>query len=367
MNPKIGVLLPISEYYTVLASDFLNGLKWSFSTNDLPIPTLLFEGIGIGTNDNILRTAEKMIIQEEVDVAVGFCGINHLEKLSGLFKAYQKSFIHTDMGANIYDPTLKNDYLIHQTLNMWEAMYYAGNYAVENIGRNVSTTASFYEAGYQLFYAFFNGVTQNGGNIVHNHVVGADYKNYDFGRMITDVRNTSPDVALNLFSYKEGEIAYQKMVESGIINEQCFVYNPLMVNTFIKDNSPKNHLLTVSPFYVETEHSFMESYKTKYKKTPNEIALLGYETGLTIQESMKIDPEFENPIAQNLQNVMYETPRGKLNLNTYNELQIDEFTLIETKENQTKYKKIKNYSNDKIDSLRQELAAGGWFNPYLCT
>ena len=74
MIPKIGVLLPISEYYTVLASDFLNGLKWSFSTNDLPIPTILFEGIGIGTNDSILRTAEKMIIQEEVDVAVGFCG-----------------------------------------------------------------------------------------------------------------------------------------------------------------------------------------------------------------------------------------------------------------------------------------------------
>ena len=92
------------------------------------------------------------------------------------------------MGANIYDPNLKNDYLIHQTLNLWEAMYYAGNYAVENIGKNVATTASFYEAGYQLFYAFFNGVVLNGGNIVHNHVVGADYKNYDFGRMITDIR-----------------------------------------------------------------------------------------------------------------------------------------------------------------------------------
>ena len=76
----------------------------------------------------------------------------------------------------------------------------------------------------------------------------------------------------------------------------------------------------------------MENYKTKYKKNPNEIALLGYETGLTIQESMKIDPEFENLIAQNLKKAIYETPRGKLNLNTYNELQIDSFTLIETKE-----------------------------------
>ena len=73
------------------------------------------------------------------------------------------------------------------------------------------------------------------------------------------------------------------MVESGIINERCFVYNPLMTSTFTNDNSPKNHLLTVSPFYVETEHSYIESYKTKYKKSPNEIALLGFETGLTIQ------------------------------------------------------------------------------------
>ena len=82
---------------------------------------------------------------------------------------------------------------------------------------------------------------------------------------------------------------------------------------------------------------------------------------------MKIDPEFENPIAQNLKDAEFETPRGKLNLNTYNELQIDGFTLIETKENQTEYKRIEKKSNDKIDSLRQELVAGGWFNPYLCT
>jgi branched-chain amino acid transport system substrate-binding protein len=370
MNPKIGVLLPTSEYYTVLASDFLNGLKLSFSRNDLPIPTLLFESVGTATNDSILKIAEKFIIQDEIDLAVGFCGIKQVEKLYGLFDAYQKSFIHTDLGANIYEPILKSDYNICQSFNLWQAMYYAGYYSSESIGKNVAMTSSFYEAGYQLFYAFFNGVIQNGGQIVHNHLVGADYKTHDFGQMISEVKNVSPDVVLNLFSYKEGEMAYHKMVESGIMDEQCFVYNPLMADIFTKDNSPKNHLITVNPFYVESESDFMKSYQTKYKKSPNEIALLGFETGLTIQQSMQIDPEFEHPIAQNLKNLAYETPRGKLSLNAYNELQIDCFTLIETKANQTSYNRIDLGDNTfypKADSIRHELTSGGWFNPYMCT
>ncbi len=372
MNPKIGLLLPSSECYPALASDFLNGLKLAFGVNQLPIPSIIFEGIGTGTDDSLLRISEKLIIQEEIDIVVGFCGINNLERLTGIFAAHQKAFIHLDFGANIYNQKIKNDFVVRQTFNLWEAMYYAGKYAAQNIGKKINMNVSFYEAGYQLVYSFFRGFIDNGGSIVGNHVAGADYKAHDFGKMLEDVKNTSSDLVLNLFSYKEGEIVYQKMIETGILNEQVFIYNPLMTKTFNETKSETHQLLTISPFYADSENIFFENYPIKYKKAANEIALMGYETGLTIIESMRIDPEFMNPIAQNLKGLTYQTPRGTLTLNTQNELEIDCFTKIETINGETTHKRINlieenYYLSEPIKNLRIEEMAGGWYNPYQCT
>ena len=98
---KIGILLPRSEMFPTLALDFLNGCKLAFK-NSLPsscTPTFIVEGIGAGADTSMLKIAEKLLLQENVDITIAFCGSTHLTGLVTIFDSYKKPLIHVDLGG----------------------------------------------------------------------------------------------------------------------------------------------------------------------------------------------------------------------------------------------------------------------------
>ncbi len=368
MALKIGFLLPNSETYPLMITDFLNGFKYSFTQNHLPIPEIHFEGIGNGTDASILRLAEKTIIQENVDMMVGFCGLNHLGKMINLMKTYQKSFLHTDFGGTILDKEFKDEFTVHHSLNIWESFYYAGIYAAQNIGKQVAVINSFYEAGYQLLYCFLKGFEQAGGNITSIQVAKADYKHYDFDTFLDKVQEGNPDFIFSNFTHKESEIVFQKMKDKRILDKLPVVYNPLANHVFLDNLATKYEMIAVSSYFVNPKNSWETGFKETYKRTANEATLLGFEAGLISVNTIEKIAELEIPISKVLSNASIKSPRGEIKINQHNEstfesivikkssLSIEELSLKEAL-----------FSEFSLETLREEQTFGGWFNPYLCT
>ena len=172
MELKIGILLPRSDMFPTLGKDFLNGLKLSLK-NSVPkvVPNFLVEGIGNAADENLLKTAEKMLLQEDVDLAVSFCSIYKLEEMVSLFHNYKKPLIHIDLGGSVLKKEhTASPYVLHHTLNIWQSAYATGKYVAQKLGKTAAVITSMYEGGYHIGATFEKGFISEGGYIASYYV-----------------------------------------------------------------------------------------------------------------------------------------------------------------------------------------------------
>jgi ABC-type branched-subunit amino acid transport system substrate-binding protein len=230
MDISIGVLLPRSDMFPTLTLDFLNGLKLALKKSGERdfIPKFFIESVGNATGEPLLKAAEKMILQENVDLTISFCSVFKLKELVSIFNAYKKPLIHIDLGGNVLKEEHTSPYVIHHTLNLWQSAYSSGVYAANTFGKNAALIISFYDGGYHFAESFVRGFTENGGNIAYTYVSPMDYKSESFETMIQGLQNASPDFIYLLFSYKEGNKVFDVISHSQINGQIPLLASPLM-------------------------------------------------------------------------------------------------------------------------------------------
>lgn len=379
MNIKIGILLPRSDMFPTLALDFLNGLKLALinsGTLDLE-PKFIIENVGNATGDLVLRVAEKMILQENVDLTVSFCSIFKLKELVSIFNAYKKPLIHVDLGGNVFKEEHSDTYVIHHTLNLWQSAYYSGIYAVNTFGKNAALAVSFYDGGYHFTESFVRGFTEHGGNIVYIYVSPMDYKSESFEAMVQGLQNANPDFVYMLFSYKEGNKIFDVLSKSDLNGKIPFLAASLMTeeNNNIQNFNIEN-VFSISSWAfdenIQGMNDFCENFSSVYNDTPNVIGLLGYEVGLTIYTCIKKNGSIPAKIGDFVNSMVFETPRGELTFSGFKESQIstDKIKQFQFVDGQYKNSVIKSIGTSNSDELYQkfkDLPFSGWQNPYLIT
>ena len=136
----IYLLIPRSNMFPTMGQDFIKGLSFAFEQYNNEKPTFIIESIGNGTDEAIIQQVEKKLLEDAFDLALGFCGKELVNGLVQLFDAYQKPFIHTDLGANYCEYYNTSDHVVHLNLNLWQSCYNAGKFAVEKHGKLRSGT-----------------------------------------------------------------------------------------------------------------------------------------------------------------------------------------------------------------------------------
>ena len=379
MGLKIGLLLPRSDMFPTLALDFLNGLKLLFNKSDTNInfPQFFIEGIGNATDDSLLRIAEKMILQEDVDLTISFCSIFKLKELVAIFNSYKKPLIHLDLGGNVFKKEHISEYVLHHTINLCQSSYVSGVYAAKVYGKNAALAVSFYDGGYHIAESFVKGFTENGGSIVYNYVSPMDYKSESYETMVQGIETSKPDVIFTLFSYKEATKVFETLSKSKLNGKIPFLAIPLMTDEVY---NTKNHQLknvySIASWSLDEETAEMKNYSSlyqeKYKNNPNIFSLLGFETGLIIDKNLNAKGEIPSKISESVKLNDIQTPRGKLTFNSFNDSQITQFKLREFKFSNTNYQNIviENIDASISENLNQkfeEFPLTGWQNPYICT
>lgn len=380
MELKIGILLPRSDMFPTLAMDLLNGLKLVLRNlvGNSYVPKFIVEGIGNASDDSLLRTAEKMILQEDVDITISFCSAFKLREMVNIFNAYKKPLIHMDLGGRIITKDLTSPYVIHHTLNLWQSAYTAGVYAAKTFGKKAALTASFYDGGYHLSVGFVQGFTDNGGTIVYNYVGPMDYKSESFDTMIEGIKDADPDVVFALFSHNEAVKVFEKITDSKINETIPFMSIPLMTDEVSHTkNYNLDNVFSIASWAFDEEtpqmETFLSDYKTSYTDNPNIFSLLGYEVGLILSNC--IDDGYTTIpalISECLKTRRIESPRGTLSFNDINASQVTTYKLRKFNFDNIQYHNtvIETIDISKLKNLHQQfldIPLAGWRNPYICT
>lgn len=378
MQTKIGILFPRSDMFPTLGKDIIDGFKQGVrSDSEEHNIQYCIEGVGMAADESVIRSAEKMLLQEDVDLTISFCSTHILDAMVQVFNANQKPLIHVGLGGNAIRKRHVNPYVGYHSLNIWQSGYAAGKHAAETHGKKAVVGASFYDGGYEHCLAFVQGFTENGGEIVEFYVAPMDYKSEDYGILKTKLSEAGADVAFLFFSFKEGDKVLRVLSESELNGNLPMVVIPLLTDesVYTEDHGLQD-VTSVASWAFDDEHPAMQRFVAQIQealgKDPNIIHLLGYEIGQVTCELLKEHDTIPTDISEKLKDLTMDSPRGSLTYNNYGESQVDSFKIRKFNFNEVRYHNtvvgtIDASLTEDLYSRFEEQDYGGWLNPYICT
>lgn len=382
---RIGVLLPRSTLFPAIGLDMLNGIKAYLQHHQLRDECkLITDNIGFGTDEaEVYTRAEKMILQEDVDLAIVFADKRTGEMLEAMFTASNKILMLVNLGANFPDSWQPAPTTLVHTLNFCLHTRLTGKLATMNGGKEAAYVTSYYDAGYRQCYSMLTSHQQHGGIPCYTHVT--HFKADEFSlQALADFISTRPEIKklLCLFS---GDLAASFYREVKSLQDQygleLFV-SPMMLDQNLNEEAGEKlavqHTKGYTPWLAslsnESNQEFMSAFFKTANKKANLFGLLGWDTGSLIQALLTQYQAGNTGAVQMLAAIggtEFKSPRGWMKLdpvtfhtygpswlvNCHDSMELDiEGEMVDTNEEWEKF------THEKFP----EGESSSWRNTYLC-
>lgn len=376
---KIGVLLPQSLEQSNYSESFLNGLVcgiYTYSGNADNQFELITESVKSGSPGPVIRKAEKLVYENNADVIIGLINPEVAIQLDDILKQSKVPALIVNSGENYLRNQQKdNPYLFFNTLGLFQTAYLTGRHAVTKHGQNIAVVTSLADFGYDALDSFRLGVESKGGQITEIYFNKHDDSNY-IDETISKLEKSKPDC---IYAFLHGNLSdeFFRSIKLRGLN------TPVLANSFaLEDRNLRN--LGNAASEIENfcswnknlnnpeNHKFVEVYRTKFSKEPDQFSVLGYESGQIIQKSLQSN--FDRDFAGSLRNTIIQSPRGEVWVSEKSGMVQHPVYLCKTldsglfsSENVVvgEYKAIKE-SEDEFASFETELRSG-YTRPYLIT
>jgi branched-chain amino acid transport system substrate-binding protein len=311
MHKRIGLLLPRSTDYPSMGVDILDGMKGytlNIEGNTVDFKT---ENTGFGENPALTyEKAEKLLLEEAVDVLVTYSSATNAELLYNLAPVYGKPLVFLDAGMQMpLGPASPSCY--HISLQGLHACRTAGAMAGEG-NRKVLLASSFYDGGYLGPWAYDKGLSEAGGAVCANYVSGYKEAEFTIDPYISLLQSSDPaSVAACFSSY----LAKLFLTALGAKNKEAigvpFYCAPFMAEEQMLGECvfPGGDFYTVVPWATTLQNDqqsvFSGYFREKKKKTANIFHLLGWEAGIVVSQILKAGDA-------SLPGFTYSSPRGQV-------------------------------------------------------
>lgn len=378
---KVGVLLPQSIENPVYPQSFLNGLKLgmdqhkAFKKGKIELIT---EQTNFSTPLIVKEKSQKLITENNVDVITGIVNSEVVSHVAGIFKNAQVPGIFANAGESYLVNELKqNPYLFFNSLNLFQAAYETGKYAVNNFGKNVAIITSFYDSGYDSLFTFREGVQKAGGNTQETYVANGNDDNF-ITDTIAKLKESKPDCVYVFMHGNESD----EMIRSLYFQKLSV---PILTTGFSTEKHRLNNLgeagnkiISLASWNNNLESDenakFVDRYLTEFRKEPDSFAVLGFETGMIIYSSLvKSNGNYSGlELAESIKNTSLRSPRGDIYINKKSGFVSNKLLISQTRnmslaipENQV----LKSITP--VDEFEESFAVldnefrSGWLNPYL--
>ncbi|SHF82315.1 amino acid/amide ABC transporter substrate-binding protein, HAAT family [Mariniphaga anaerophila] len=378
---RVGVLLPQSVEHPGLPGSFLNGLRFGVDQRNAIKRgkiELITEMVNFGTPQIVKEKSQKLIAENNVDFMTGVLNSEVASHIGNIFSNAKLPFLVANAGESyLVNETKNNPYLFFNSLNLFQAAYHTGKYAVEHFGKNIAIVTSFYDSGYDSLFTFRQGVEAAGGNASATYLAGQNDKNF-VGETIEKLKQSSPDAVYVFLNGSASDDMLRSMYYGGL-------KIPVLTTAFSTDREHLNNLGEAAQNVIsvagwnddidsKTNRVFVENYQKKWNRMPDMFAFLGYETGQIIYDVLsRCKNGFEGQeIADSVKRCSLESPRGKIFVNpesgmVNNKLFVNK--VVTTLSGVAKNEIVEvldpvNEFDEQFASLDNNYRTG-WLNPYL--
>lgn len=386
MEPiRIGVLVPYSGIFKRLKQDLRQGLQLGLQdAKSVANIEYIFEYIHLGETKEVEKAFIKLVTYHEADVVVGIIGAKVAYNLIDQINNYKIPTIVLNLGE--YNPTysFRSPYLFYNSLHLWKSEWAMGKWSQLKYGSMPGIATCIYEAGYLMHEAFRLG----------SAAVGMGNVNVEI--MKPPKPGAVGDVSVLLNSLYLKNIGHMHLLLSGKEAAQ-FVsgykasplaqHIPITVAPFVVDECLDYKDKAAEGFYsactwslhLETKENklFCEAYQQAYLSTPNAFAMLAYEAGLALSQTIKENKDRianKDIFAKSLAASTPYGPRGTIKLTTLS-LEAEYQVYIRKSYWNSRTERIENEVVDTVASVSWEhpemlnaayTNESGWLNPYLC-
>lgn len=379
---KVGFLLPRSSFYDTIGFDLFEGLRSGLQhigKNDVKI---IIENISFGADkQQCYRSAEKLLLEENVDIVVAYIGHRMAELLKPLFLAANKILLVLDSGASMPQewPTCPSIFY-HSVQNAFGAWLTAQK-AVKEGYQTGGMVTNYYDGGYLHTYSITKGYEWAKGTICFNHATGFKAEDFTMKPLQNHLDQHPNSALLSLFS---GDFTqwYFTELKKWFENQDIPVYlSPFGLEETMLDNAvfASNKIGGIAAWSrnIDTKENkvFMETINEAGRKA-NLFSLLGWESASIITKTLELlDIHKNNTLS--LSNALlafeFESPRGKIGFDSKTNTTVSPLYDVTVKENKGHCEivvngKIENIKGEfeTFSTLNLEHAISAWFNSYTC-
>ena len=360
-----------------MGKDFVNGLKLGAKNTNTNC-SFIIEGIGLGADEKIiLDKAQKLTIQDDVNIITGLLGHVGLNQLQEYVKNMEVVLLYSDLGATIPKKTEQNPWVFCNSFELYMSAMLFGKHASKLKYKNIALSSSYYDSGYGLTSAIEKTLCETGGKFAGHFITPLHPREKESLLMSEFIHEVSPDA---VFAFHSGIYAQEHSVylkESKIMAKVPFFSTAFGADKqIIKGNeSSFTGLKCISPWQLEEKRKankeFIQKYKDQYDKIPSYFAMLGYENGLIIKnilEKNKHNSLTNHKVKEIIPNISIEGPRGnlffssKINRTSFPQYiwELEEGTYIKKEKLDSQLELTKSV-------LEEETVQNhGWDNAYLC-
>jgi ABC-type branched-subunit amino acid transport system substrate-binding protein len=215
---KLGVMLPSGSRYPAMTDHLMAGMRLGFERARAAGSGLQpsFATAEVVRGYGGARTAlEVLLDREKADVVVAGISAPVARRLGAMLAERHVPMVVANVGAHVVAPHDRNPYVLHNSLNYWQASFAMGTWAAGNLGRRALVVTSAADAGYDTIYAFTRGMEVAGGKVVDVVVMPGD----DEGTVRTltrAARSTRPDFVYALFSGEDAASFLRAYRQAGL-------------------------------------------------------------------------------------------------------------------------------------------------------
>lgn len=381
---RIGILYPRSGTHPGLLMDFSDGIKTSLQHLQLSENVLLIsETIGFGGDEKeVYEKAEKLLVLEGADILIAYIDLRILDVIKPLIYNSGRLAIVVNPGANFPQNWMPQPNIVNLTLQHGFLCYLSGKLASSHNHTHAAMATSFYDCGYLHTAAMVKGFGKGGGVITYNYVNNQRYDDTFEIKQLTDYLSADKktNCLLCAFDSVPASLFYSRLNsydQSG--NLHLFV-SPMMLEQKALEHIADGFNFSIDgyiPWHAGNEISanqvFNETYQQKTKRATTVFSLLGWETGLIIQQILiTSDGKFSDgaAIAARLNDVTIRSPRGELKLDKETHYFIAPFLKksISLHSNTALFEYMDDMEKEWKEFVADPLqgVSSGWTNTYLC-
>ncbi len=375
---KVGVVVPRSAIYPDIAKKLVDGIRLRFVESGWENTRLLVREAGSGAE---IAAALGLLSDERVGILTGMFNPLTVHRLREALERSGTLFINIEGGANSFVPREESPLMYQNSLGYWQSNWAMGKWAAGNMGRSAAVVSSFYETGYDSFYAFPQGFESAGGTILRTDVTHSPMGGVALPEIMAAIAASRPDFVFATSSGRDALDFVSAYHEAGLSARIPLVASGFMMHDALLSQmgATARGIISCLPWTATLEtpgnSEFCAGFARATGAEPDSFAVLGYDTGSMIVGAVASAAgrvQRNQDLKKALENLQVSSPRGTLGITALTGSSNAPLYICEVRQAGNNFRNTVVSRASSLQAVEREahrpalVARSGWTNGYLC-